>query len=227
MWRGFYCGATRTPCSRVREAFTLSPRAGRGWGEGALPPSSLRGAERRSNPDPCRPKPGLLRFARNDEIKIPFSQRAPRPRFAYHYNDTTLLGSLPAHKEGSGAPKGASNQCPRHTIRCRHLNVRGRGSAPKVGARSPSGAPLRHSPRLLPLGSASGRASWNYRVQTGGPSPAPVQRAPRGPVVVPDGRCPKPPECGLAIPPAGTAPAPPFRHAFRKGVPRLSEIRCM
>src|SRR5208282_548349 len=49
----------------------------------------------------------------------------------------------------------------------------------------PSGAPLRHLLRLLPLGSASGRASWDYRVQTGGPSPAPVQRAPRGPVVVP------------------------------------------
>jgi hypothetical protein len=67
----------------------------------------------------------------------------------------------------------------------------GRISAPKVGARSPSGAPLRHLPRLLPLGSAPGRASWNYRVQTGGPSPAPVQRAPRGPVVVPAGTMPE------------------------------------
>jgi hypothetical protein len=27
----------------------------------------------------------------------------------------------------------------------------------------------------------SGRASWNHRMQTGGPSPAPVQRAPRSP----------------------------------------------
>src|ERR1700734_3114725 len=26
-----------------------------------------------------------------------------------------------------------------------------------------------------------GRASWNHRMQTGGPSPAPVQRAPRSP----------------------------------------------
>ncbi len=50
---------------------------------------------------------------------------------------------------------------------------------------------LRHSPRLLPLGSAPGRASWNYRVQTGGPSPAPVQRAPRRPVVVPAGTMPE------------------------------------
>jgi hypothetical protein len=46
-------------------------------------------------------------------------------------------------------------------------------------ARSPFGAPPRH-PRFWPrLG--SGRASWNHRMQTGGPSPAPVQRAPRGP----------------------------------------------
>jgi hypothetical protein len=47
--------------------------------------------------------------------------------------------------------------------------------------RSPFGAPLRScaedsSPQLGP-----GRASWNHRIQTGGPSPAPVQRAPRGP----------------------------------------------
>src|SRR5579872_1371598 len=42
-------------------------------------------------------------------------------------------------------------------------------------ARSPLGAPPRHSPRLLPLGSASARVSWNRRVQTGGPSPTPVQ----------------------------------------------------
>ncbi len=46
-------------------------------------------------------------------------------------------------------------------------------------ARSPFGAPPRH-PRFWPrLG--SGRASCNHRMQTGGPSPAPVQRAPRSP----------------------------------------------
>ena len=33
--------------------------------------------------------------------------------------------SVPSQERGSGAPRGASNQCPRHTIRCRHLNVRG------------------------------------------------------------------------------------------------------
>jgi hypothetical protein len=57
--------------------------------------------------------------------------------------------------------------------------------------------------RAFTLGSTPGRASWDYRVQTGGPSPAPVQRAPRGPVLMPVGRCPKPPECGVTKPARG------------------------
>ena len=59
--------------------------------------------------------------------------------------------------------------------------------------------------RLLPLGSTPGRASWNYRVQTGGPSPAPVQRAPRRPVVVPAGTMPGAARERFARPRAGTA----------------------
>jgi hypothetical protein len=47
-------------------------------------------------------------------------------------------------------------------------------------ARSPFGAPPRH-PRFFRPRLGSGRASWNHRMRTGGPSPAPVQRAPRGP----------------------------------------------
>ena len=35
---------------------------------------------------------------------------------------------------------------------------------------------------FLSLDSAPGRASWNYRMQAGGPSPAPVQPAPGSPV---------------------------------------------
>ena len=56
--------------------------------------------------------------------------------------------------------------------------------------------------------STSGRASWNHRVQTGGPSPMPVQRAPRGPVIVPDGTMPEAARERFARPPAGTALAP-------------------
>jgi hypothetical protein len=47
-------------------------------------------------------------------------------------------------------------------------------------ARSPFGAPPR-LPRSFRPRLGFGRASWNHRMQTGGPSPAPVQRAPRGP----------------------------------------------
>ena len=56
--------------------------------------------------------------------------------------------------------------------------------------------------------STPGRASWNHRVQTGGPSPMPVQRAPRGPVIVPDGTMPEAARERFARPPAGTALAP-------------------
>ena len=89
------------------------------------------------------------------------------------------------NKEGSGAPRGASNQCPRHTSKRHRLNVRGA----RKRAKSRGALAFRRSTAALRrlLGSAPGRASWNYRVRTGGPSPAPVQRAPRGPVIVPAG----------------------------------------
>src|SRR5580658_5425267 len=35
-----------------------------------------------------------------------------------------------------------------------------------------------------------GRASWNRRMQTGGPSPTPVQQAPCSPITRRTGRCP-------------------------------------
>src|ERR1700722_6752731 len=56
--------------------------------------------------------------------------------------------------------------------------------------------------------SASGRASRNHRVRTGGPSRMPVQRAPRGPVIVPDGTMPEAARERFARPPAGTALVP-------------------
>ena len=39
-----------------------------------------------------------------------------------------------------------------------------------------------YAPGVLSLNSAPGRASWNHRIQTGEPSPAPVQPAPGSPV---------------------------------------------
>ena len=59
------------------------------------------------------------------------------------------------------------------------------------------------------LDSAPGRASWNHRIQTGGPSPAPVQPAPGSPVTrrTVDAQNRPEPRCMAALP--GTAPAPP------------------
>jgi hypothetical protein len=47
------------------------------------------------------------------------------------------------------------------------------------------GYALRLSPQL-----GLGRASWNRRMQTGGPSPTPVQQAPCSPITRRTGRCP-------------------------------------
>ena len=61
----------------------------------------------------------------------------------------------------------------------------------------------------LSLDSAPGRASWNHRIQTGGPSPAPVQPAPGSPVTrrTVDAQNRPDMQCIAASP--GTAPAPP------------------
>ena len=112
---------------------------------------------------------------------------APLASELCHHQARKQLADLPpATKEGGGAPKGASNQC-RAIRRGRAPTDQAGHCAPLVRfagrARLPAlhrGTCMRPWPR-----SAPGRASWNYRVQTGGPSPAPVQRAPRRPVLVP------------------------------------------
>ena len=57
------------------------------------------------------------------------------------------------------------------------------------------------------LDSAPGRASWNHRIQTGGPSPAPVQPAPGSPVTRRTVDAQNRPDQGYK-PHPGTAPAP-------------------
>ncbi len=166
------------------------------------------------------------------ENKNPFSRRVPRPRFAYHHNNKALLDSLPSPhdpKRGAERRKAHPNQCPRHTRQATPLDADARGAEARQDAALPSGAlafrrstaalakaltpRLSSGPRFLELPGANGRT-------LPGASAASTSRTGRS-----AGRVmPKPPGCGLAIPPAGTAPAPPFRHAFRKGVPRLSEI---
>src|SRR3984957_8279596 len=88
--------------------------------------------------------------------------------------------------------------------------VRASGAAARPAGRARLSALHRGSRQVFNPDSAPGRVSWSRRVQTGGPSPAPVQRAPRGPVIVPDERGPKAARERFARPRAGTAPTPYF-----------------
>ena len=86
-------------------------------------------------------------------------------------------------------------------------------------ARSPFGAPPRH-PRFFRPRLGSGRASWNHRMQTGGPSPAPVQRAPRGPTRAGRDDAQAARERSVSLRSTRTAPAPP------QGVPSRKASLC-
>ena len=80
------------------------------------PPSSLRGAQRRSNPHFAVQKAGLLRFARNDEMKIRSRDAfLLRPRFADHHNDKALLIRLP-HRATSCATKRGAERREAHPV---------------------------------------------------------------------------------------------------------------
>jgi hypothetical protein len=98
--------------------------------------------------------------------------------------------------KGGGAPVGATVPwglaTPTDVATCSRFR-RSRASCPGRARLSA----LHRGSRRAATRSASGRVSWNYRVQTGGPSPAPVQRAPRGPVTCRPSGAPKPPGCGL------------------------------
>jgi len=97
---------------------------------------------------------------------------------------------------------------------------RGRAGPQKMErARSPFGAPPRH-PRLFRPRLGSGRASWNHRMQTGGPSPAPVQRAPRGPTRAGRDDAQAARKRSVSLRPTRTAPAPP------QGVPSRKASLC-
>src|SRR5580693_1576615 len=118
-------------------------------------------------------------------------------------------------------------------------------------ARSPFGAPPRH-PRFFRPRLGSGRASWNHRMQTGGPSPAPVQRAPRSPARAGRDDAQAARERSVSLRPTRTAPAPPQGVPSRKaslyerdfgyvtvlgtdvkgnvalfGTPRRADLRCV
>jgi hypothetical protein len=119
----------------------------------------------------------------------------------------------PPNKKGRRSAGRRKSNWPHHTNRCCHPSaLRARRASRTIRTvrfgRARLSA-LHHGARqAVTPDSTSGRASWNHRVQTGGPSPMPVQRAPRGPVIVPDGTMPEAARERFARPPAGTALAP-------------------
>jgi hypothetical protein len=148
----------------------------------------------------------LPRFAGAERKVLSFSRRTCARGLPT--KATKLLP--PKEIRGGGAPK--RRNCPvgpRHALGCCHpnaLRARPRVQRNALAFRRSTAVLARFYPD-----SASGRVSWNRRVQTGGPSPAPVQRAPRGPVIVPDERGPKAARERFARPRAGTAPTPHLR----------------
>jgi hypothetical protein len=123
-----------------------------------------------------------------------------------------------SRKEGSKAPKGA---CQSFRASLEALRPVGTGAAARqFGARPPSGALLRHSPGRTHPPLAQLQFPRFLRPDLTGVTRfdlSRVYRAPRRPVVMPVERWPRAARERMANPPAGTAPAPLFRLAFRKG----------
>src|ERR1700749_2320147 len=101
---------------------------------------------------------------------------------------------------------------------------RASGVAARSAERARLSALHRGARQAVTPDAAPGRVSWSRRVQTGGPSPAPVQRAPRGPVVVPDERGPEAArERSVSFRPRGPLSLRYQEHPH-DGVPYSSEI---
>jgi hypothetical protein len=146
---------------------------------------------------------GRLRRPPQDEgtqASLPRSRDAPS-----HPSLATPLQESPSclpNKEGrrSAERRTTGSAPPQKKKACRRMR-RAPSPLPANDAGSSGGALAFRRPtaalrRGTYLDSAPGRASWNHRIQTGGPSPAPVQPAPGRPA----GRCPKPPGSGLQAP---------------------------
>ena len=148
-----------------------------------------------------------------------------RPSSAHHHGRHFKNRFAPGSKRGSKAPKGAclpfraNPQAPRPV---------GTGAAARsFGARSPSGALLRHSPGRTHPPLAQLQFPRFLRPNLTGITRfglSRVYRAPRRPVVVPVERWPRAARERMANPPAGTAPAPLFRLALPEKAPSMSEV---
>jgi hypothetical protein len=126
-------------------------------------------------------------------------------------------------KKGGGAPKGATIHCPRHTNRCRHLKVRGRGSALFRGAlafrrfaaalvaateRVDSAQAVLHAMKCDGVTFAFGSR---------------LSQAPGAPVVMPAETMPEPPGSGVTSP-ARRNRTRPIHRLSPVDVPEVSEI---
>ena len=176
-----------------------------------------------------KPSPGLLRNptsparGRGERIKLRADKQIrsrgalKRPSFASPRPRQNRF----APKEGAERRKAHANHRRRASkhAHLRHLCAFG-AAARSCGARSPSGALLRHSPGRTHPPLAQLQFPRFLRPDLTGVTRfdlSQVYRAPRRPVVMPAERWPRAARERMANPPAGTAPAPLFRHAFRKG----------
>ena len=119
-----------------------------------------------------------------------FSRHVPCPSLANH--EATRFA--PGKEKGGEAPKGALQPWPRHTDKRHRLPTPGRGGAPLLEARPPSGALPRHSPPAITpmalLQTRVSRESQAHRCFACLPL-ASVKHAPCGPVLLPVDRCPR------------------------------------
>jgi len=115
----------------------------------------------------------------------------------------------PHRKAMRRAPFLLSSHCGR--TEAQDLPWTSKNGAGALAFRRPTAASEVFRPRL-----GSGRASWNHRMQTGGPSPAPVQRAPRSPARAGRDDAQAARERSVSLRPTRTAPAPPSGVPSRK-----------
>ncbi len=151
---------------------------------------------------PRQEKPSQEALQGNSSLKRREAERreAHQPGAASTSDAARALSCLPT----AGRPRPRTHRA----LGLRKWSGRARLSAPHRGIRG-------FCPRL-----GSGRASWNHRMQTGGPSPAPVQRAPRGPTRAGRDDAQAARERSVWLRPTRTAPAPP------QGVPSRKASLC-
>jgi hypothetical protein len=148
------------------------------------------------------------------------SRGAHASELCHNHNAISKKTRLPARKQGAERRKAHANHRRLRTRAHFASLVRVRAAARSFGARSPSGALLRHSPGRTHPPLAQLQFPRFLRPDLAGVTRfalSRVYRAPRRPVVLPVERWPRAARERMANPPAGTALTPLFRLAFRKG----------